>query len=183
MSFKRPADEQEYSTEVFHNSQMDPTQNELNDLSQACNKLWELDYNRLTSYETVLGMNMGTRLNRFWNQIQKLSRTEIGSMFPSPYLPSRKSKDDLIDAIFPSLHINGGFSDYIISREILSTKNENVDEINNQLIDRFIGEQRVYYSFDETEDDKNNLYPMKFLNSLNVSGLPLTNYGLKSDVL
>ncbi|KAL4575571.1 hypothetical protein LXL04_022419 [Taraxacum kok-saghyz] len=52
-NFKRPADEQEYSTEVSHNSQMDPTQNELNDLSQACNKLWELDYNRLTSYETV----------------------------------------------------------------------------------------------------------------------------------
>ncbi|KAL4571936.1 hypothetical protein LXL04_018704 [Taraxacum kok-saghyz] len=83
-----------------------------------------------------------------------------------------KSKDDLINAIFPSLQINGGSSDYIISRSILSTKNENVDEINDQLIDRFIGEQRVYYSFDEAEDDKNNFYPMEFLNSLNVSGLP-----------
>ncbi|KAL4579699.1 hypothetical protein LXL04_015857 [Taraxacum kok-saghyz] len=74
--------------------------------------------------------------------------------------------------IFPFLQINGGSSDYIISRAILSTKNENVDEINDQLIDRFIGEQRVYYSFDEAEDDKNNFYPMEFLNSLNVSGLP-----------
>ncbi|KAL4564080.1 hypothetical protein LXL04_028131 [Taraxacum kok-saghyz] len=85
---------------------------------------------------------------------------------------SSKSKDDLIDAIFPSLQINGGSSDYIISRAILSTKNENVDKINDQLIDRFIREQRVYYSFDEAEDDKNNFYPMEFLNSLNVSGLP-----------
>ncbi|KAL4590844.1 hypothetical protein LXL04_003787 [Taraxacum kok-saghyz] len=74
--------------------------------------------------------------------------------------------------IFPFLQINGGSSDYIISRAILSTKNENVDEINDQLVDRFIGEQRVYYSFDEAEDDKNNFYPMEFLNSLNVSGLP-----------
>ncbi|KAL4573550.1 hypothetical protein LXL04_020360 [Taraxacum kok-saghyz] len=89
-----------------------------------------------------------------------------------PYTDKGKSKDDLIDAIFPSLQINGGSSDYIISRAILSTKNENVDEINDQLIDRFIGEQRVYYSFDEAEDDKNNFYPMEFLNSLNVSGLP-----------
>ncbi|KAL4577325.1 hypothetical protein LXL04_013433 [Taraxacum kok-saghyz] len=32
------------------------------------------------SAETVLVMNMGTGLNRFWNQIQKLSRIEIGSM-------------------------------------------------------------------------------------------------------
>nr|XP_043628481.1 poly(U)-specific endoribonuclease-B-like isoform X2 [Erigeron canadensis] len=46
-NFKRPAEEQEYSNEVEHNSQMVPTQNELNDLGQACNKLWELDYNRL----------------------------------------------------------------------------------------------------------------------------------------
>ncbi|KAL4583062.1 hypothetical protein LXL04_007626 [Taraxacum kok-saghyz] len=89
-----------------------------------------------------------------------------------PYTDKGKSKDDLIDAIFPSFQINGGSSDYIISRAILSTKNENVDEINDQLIDRFIGEQRVYYSFDEAEDDKNNFYPMEFLNSLNVSGLP-----------
>ncbi|KAL4579746.1 hypothetical protein LXL04_015911 [Taraxacum kok-saghyz] len=40
--------------------------------------------------------------------------------------------------IFPFLQINGGSSDYIISRAILSTKNENVDEINDQLIDRLI---------------------------------------------
>ncbi|KAL4590603.1 hypothetical protein LXL04_003540 [Taraxacum kok-saghyz] len=52
-----------------------------------------------------------------------------------PYTVKGKSKDDLIDAIFPSLQINGGSSDYIISRAILSTKNENVDEINDQLID------------------------------------------------
>ncbi|KAL4590838.1 hypothetical protein LXL04_003781 [Taraxacum kok-saghyz] len=89
-----------------------------------------------------------------------------------PYTDKGKSKDDLIDAIFPSLQINGGSSDYVISRAILSTKNKNVDEVNDQLIDKFIGEQRVYYSFDEAEDDKNNFYPMEFLNSLNVSGLP-----------
>ncbi|XP_024974822.1 uncharacterized protein LOC112512927 [Cynara cardunculus var. scolymus] len=49
------------------------------------------------------------------------------------YTDKDKSKHDLIDAIFPSLQINGADSDYIISRAILSTKNENVDEINDQL--------------------------------------------------
>ncbi|XP_023733515.1 uncharacterized protein LOC111881349 [Lactuca sativa] len=89
-----------------------------------------------------------------------------------PYIDQAKSKDDLINAIFPSLQINRGCSNYIISRAILSTKNENVDEINDQLIDRFCGDENVYYSFDEAKDDKNNFYPMEFLNSLNVSGLP-----------
>ncbi|XP_024982866.1 ATP-dependent DNA helicase PIF6-like [Cynara cardunculus var. scolymus] len=88
------------------------------------------------------------------------------------YTDKDKSKHDLIDAIFPSLQINGADSNYIISKAILSTKNENVDEINDQLIDRFCGDEKVYYSFDEAEDDRNNFYPMEFLNSLTVSGLP-----------
>nr|GEU54854.1 hypothetical protein [Tanacetum cinerariifolium] len=39
--------------------------------------------------------------------------------------------------------------------------------INNDLIDRFPGEEKVYYSFDEAEDDTHNYYPLEFLNSLN----------------
>ncbi|XP_021985882.1 ATP-dependent DNA helicase PIF1-like [Helianthus annuus] len=44
---------------------------------------------------------------------------------------------ELINAIFPSIEDNVYSSDYIISRAILSTKNESVDEINNQIIDIF----------------------------------------------
>ncbi|KAJ9541417.1 hypothetical protein OSB04_027923 [Centaurea solstitialis] len=88
-----------------------------------------------------------------------------------PYTNENDSKDALIDAIFPSLQTNGTDSNYIISRAILTTKNDHVDEINDQLIERFCGEEKVYYSFDEAEDDKNSLYPMEYLNSLNVSGL------------
>ncbi|GKD46430.1 ATP-dependent DNA helicase PIF1-like protein [Tanacetum coccineum] len=89
-----------------------------------------------------------------------------------PYTNDGNSRDDLINAIFPSLETNAHSSEYIISRAILSTKNDNVDEINDQLIGRFHGEEKIYYSFDEAEDDNNNFYPMEFLNSLNVSGLP-----------
>ncbi|KAJ9567035.1 hypothetical protein OSB04_003001 [Centaurea solstitialis] len=82
-----------------------------------------------------------------------------------PYTNKNDSKDAMIDAIFFSLQTNGTDSSYIISRAILTTKNEH-------LIERFCGEEKVYYSFDETEDDKNSLYPVEFLNSLNVGGLP-----------
>ncbi|KAI3735759.1 hypothetical protein L6452_15271 [Arctium lappa] len=96
-----------------------------------------------------------------------------------PYTNKDESKDALIDAIFPSLQTNGAASDYIVSRAILTTKNEHVDEINDQLIERFCGEEKIYYSFDEVEDDRNNLYPMEFLNSLTVSGLPPHYHRLK----
>ncbi|XP_030466365.1 uncharacterized protein LOC115685427 isoform X1 [Syzygium oleosum] len=45
--YKRPPSEQEYSNEVEIGSGIEPTEEELSDLSQACNKLWELDLNRL----------------------------------------------------------------------------------------------------------------------------------------
>ncbi|XP_052625612.1 ATP-dependent DNA helicase PIF1-like [Lactuca sativa] len=54
-----------------------------------------------------------------------------------PYTDKTKSVDALIDAIFPSLQSNGADSKFIISRAILSTKNESVDEINNKFIERF----------------------------------------------
>ncbi|KAM3734672.1 hypothetical protein ACB098_10G033200 [Castanea mollissima] len=45
--YKRPASEQEYSDEVEIGDSIEPSEEELADLSQACNKLWELDLNRL----------------------------------------------------------------------------------------------------------------------------------------
>ncbi|KAK9053704.1 hypothetical protein SSX86_024778 [Deinandra increscens subsp. villosa] len=89
-----------------------------------------------------------------------------------PSTVRENSIKEQIDAIFPSLQDNMHSSDYIISRVILSTKNSSVDEINEQMIDNFEGEEKVYYSFDEAEDDCNNLYPVEFLNMLNVSGVP-----------
>lgn len=45
--YKRPPSEQKYSEEVKVNASLDPSGEELSDLSQACNRLWELDLNRL----------------------------------------------------------------------------------------------------------------------------------------
>nr|XP_043623216.1 uncharacterized protein LOC122594998 [Erigeron canadensis] len=76
-----------------------------------------------------------------------------------PYTNLDQARKDLISEIFPSM-------------EILSTKNENVDQINDELIDKFPGNEHIYFSFDEALDDTHNHYPIEFLNSLNVSGLP-----------
>nr|KAJ0225529.1 hypothetical protein LSAT_V11C100019150 [Lactuca sativa] len=94
-----------------------------------------------------------------------------------PYTKKTNSVDALMDAIFPSLESNGADSKFIISRAIFSTKNESVDEINNKLIERFFGD------FDEAEDDKNNLYPMEYLNSVNVSGVPLIIFAFQQNLI
>ncbi|ESQ55724.1 hypothetical protein EUTSA_v10025290mg [Eutrema salsugineum] len=45
--YKCPASEQHYSDDVETNGSLEPSQLELSGLSEACNKLWELDSNRL----------------------------------------------------------------------------------------------------------------------------------------
>ena len=67
---------------------------------------------------------------------------------------------------------NGNSPSYISARAILSTKNEYVAELNDMLIDRFPGEEKVYYSFDSVVDDPHNHYQPEFLNSLTPNGLP-----------
>jgi PIF1-like helicase len=50
----------------------------------------------------------------------------------------------------------------MISRATISTKNEHIDELNNMMIDRFSGEEKIYHSFDMVEDDISNNYPVNF---------------------
>jgi ATP-dependent DNA helicase PIF1 len=89
-----------------------------------------------------------------------------------PYTEEKESKEKLIKVIFPSLEVHGNSSEYMIYRAILSTKNEHVDELNNMMIDRFTGEEKIYHSFDMADDDISNNYLVEFLNSLTPSGLP-----------
>uniref|UniRef100_A0ACD5US20 Uncharacterized protein n=1 Tax=Avena sativa TaxID=4498 RepID=A0ACD5US20_AVESA len=49
-AYKRPPSEQEYSEDagqIHHGINLEPTREELNSLSEACSRLWELDMNRL----------------------------------------------------------------------------------------------------------------------------------------
>lgn len=46
-SYKRHPSEQIYADEIRDDIDIEPTEKELSDLSKACNKLWELDLNRL----------------------------------------------------------------------------------------------------------------------------------------
>ncbi|XP_076892294.1 uncharacterized protein LOC143543990 [Bidens hawaiensis] len=95
------------------------------------------------------------------------------------FATKENSIKELFNAIFPSIENNVYTSNYIASIEILSTRNESVDEINDQMLDNFQGEEHVYYSFDEVEDDKHHFYPTEFLNALNVNGLPPHKLRLK----
>ncbi|XP_075476559.1 uncharacterized protein LOC142517926 [Primulina tabacum] len=78
----------------------------------------------------------------------------------------------LIDSVFPNMinHVND--ENYMVDRAIITPKNVDVDNINQMLIIKFLGEEKEYTSWDSVEDDNHNLFQEEFLNSLCPSGLP-----------
>ena len=59
-------------------------------------------------------------------------------------------EDCFINHIFLSLKENAHLAEYITQQAILETTNDNVDMLNEKLIEMFLGESRIYYSFDST---------------------------------
>ncbi|CAL5396268.1 unnamed protein product [Camellia sinensis] len=78
----------------------------------------------------------------------------------------------LLEEIYPDI-INHSFdAEYMVSRGIITPRNEDVDKLNEKIIQRFPGESRVYHSFDKVENDTQNLYQQEFLNSISPGGMP-----------
>ncbi|XP_020194578.1 uncharacterized protein [Aegilops tauschii subsp. strangulata] len=97
-------------------------------------------------------------------------------------VPSTGEADDLeklIDHVFPSLDDNMSDLNYMTSRAILSTMNDNIDKINIRMVERFRGEEVIYHSFDSAEDNPYGYYAPEFLNGLTPNGLPLHALKLK----
>ena len=88
------------------------------------------------------------------------------------YTDNEESVNKLIQEVFPSLEKNARSSAYMSTRAILSTTNEHVDQLNASMIDKFLGKEKVYHSFNSVDDDSRNNYPIDFLNSITPNGLP-----------
>jgi ATP-dependent DNA helicase PIF1 len=92
--------------------------------------------------------------------------------------------DSLVDEVYGDL---GRFTDlksrneHIIQRAILTPLNENVDNINTAIMNRFDlitpdgapAQRRTYHNADSVvQGEQRGVYPTEFLNSLNMSGVP-----------
>ena len=89
------------------------------------------------------------------------------------------SVDSLIDAIYPGITQGGKPDKYFAECTLLSCKNDNIDDLNEDILAKFPGEEKILMSADSVTTDDGLAYPVEYLNSLNVSGLPLAKLALK----
>ena len=92
--------------------------------------------------------------------------------------------EDLIFNIYPNISDPERKPDQWFSEcTILSCKNDDVDHLNSDILDMFPGEKNVMQSADslvtDSPDEMQNAMPVEFLNSITVSGIPLSHLALK----
>uniref|UniRef100_A0A0L8HS58 ATP-dependent DNA helicase n=1 Tax=Octopus bimaculoides TaxID=37653 RepID=A0A0L8HS58_OCTBM len=82
----------------------------------------------------------------------------------------RQLYDDVIE-IPQQFQVNS--KEDLINHVYEDSENEEVDNLNNHIIQKFPGETYTLKSIDSVaEDQQSALYPPEFLNSLNISGMP-----------
>ena len=97
---------------------------------------------------------------------------------PQQYLVD--TVEELIQKVFP--RIEHGYTDkfFVSCHAILTTINDNVDKINENIMEKFPGEGKTYLSADTlAEEDLDNACPTDFLNSIKLSGMPPHSMTLK----
>ena len=73
---------------------------------------------------------------------------------------------------------------YFAERTILTSRNDDVDDINEKMLLEFPGQEKSFLSADSVKENNENgegelMYPVEYLNSITCSGLPLHNLQLK----
>ena len=90
----------------------------------------------------------------------------------------------LINHIYPGLsQLQPSLHQYFSDRMILSSRNDDVDDLNSLMLDTFSGEDRTFFSNDTVANDRSEdgelMYSAEYLNNINCSGLPLAKLRLK----
>lgn len=100
-------------------------------------------------------------------------RTGNQVTIPDSMVAPNNQLDALIDDIFDN-------PDDFEDRVILTVRNDDAQMINRRVVDRLPGEVHHCYSADFVDDEDAGTYPVEFLNSLQISGLPPHDLQLKA---
>ena len=103
-----------------------------------------------------------------------------GKLPPTPegtiYLPTHlcvPTTQHLVDFVFAEINSKSDDVAWVSNRAILCPRNDTVDRMNERVLDMFPGDTITCLSVDTVaEADQQANYPVEYLNSLNLSGLP-----------
>ncbi|XP_017250836.1 uncharacterized protein LOC108221471 [Daucus carota subsp. sativus] len=104
-------------------------------------------------------------------------------------LVNDNSVENMINSIYPDFAENSKDPKYLSERAILTPTNQTVGHLNSLIVEMIPGDAVTYYSIDSaedfggTDDDLHSAFPIEYLNSLSVPGLPTHDLKLKVGVV
>ena len=152
----------------------------------CCSRLWQ--------HIQVLKLEKNERLDRtpeseaFASWLLEVGRgynlPADNSITLPPEMCCGDNPESLISTIYPAIAEPNHSDQYFLERTILSGKNDDVDEMNASILQKFPGQETVLWSADNVDMEhvhanEAQLYPPEFLATLKASGLPLARLALK----
>ncbi|XP_003741317.1 ATP-dependent DNA helicase PIF6-like [Galendromus occidentalis] len=102
---------------------------------------------------------------------------------PTNFCTLTASKEELIQNVFPNITENYRDHQWLSTRAILAPTNNDVNTINLSILNEILGNEKTYTSIDTMLDQEEAVnYPIEFLNSLDIPGLPPHKLTLKIGV-
>ena len=104
-------------------------------------------------------------------------------------IPNKYLSDDINSLITDTFGENIEINNAIVTESvILCSTNEDCQVINDKIINSLPGESKTFYSTDSLEtnsntDNETNNFPVEFLNSINISGLPTHKLTIKKNTV
>ena len=107
-------------------------------------------------------------------------------VLPDHFKCGENSVESLINNIYPGVHLLPHQSDqYYSEQTILCSQNDDVDDINNTILEKFPGNPKVFHSANSIPNNHGDgqdeilMYPVEYLSNINCSSLPLAKLTLK----
>lgn len=105
---------------------------------------------------------------------------DVKIQIPNQYIvqPSNDPIQTLFDITYPDFMNNLSLLEYLRSRAILTLTNQLVDDINCRVLEKIPSEEYIYLSQDsidhsiDEENDFDTLFPVEYLNSINMPYIP-----------
>ncbi|XP_074352012.1 uncharacterized protein LOC141691172 [Apium graveolens] len=117
--------------------------------------------------------------------------TENQILIPSQFcdVQTKNTVDNMICSTYPNFAHKGHNTQYLSERAILTPTNQTVGHLNSLIVDKLPRESVSYFNVDSaeefggTDEDLNEAFPIEYLNSLNVAGMPSHDLKLKVGVV
>lgn len=149
----------------------------------ACLKssyLWERIIKLTLKTNMRIHLQGDSNSNEFSNQLLNLGNGKITMdpntqeiSFPENFCKLQPSINELIEKVYPNIAENYKNHDWLFERAILAAKNDDVDKLNHQILNKIPEKMIEYNSIDTvTEEEQSVNYPTEFLNSLQPTGMP-----------